>query len=58
LNSLFWYAQKPADASKIPSKQDYVQDEELLELDEEKEADEVTEVTPLPHRDVRNAPAS
>lgn len=58
MNSLFWYAQKPADTSKIPSEQDYVQGEELLESDEEEEADEVTEATPLPHHDVRNAPAS
>lgn len=52
--SLFWYAQKPDDASKIPSRLDHVQDEEVLESDEEDEADEVVRSISPPDAEARS----
>lgn len=46
-DSLFWYAQKPEDASAPPSSHDHVQDEEYLVIDEEDEIGDLPEATSI-----------
>ncbi len=38
VNSLFWHAQKPENASQVDSNNCHIQEEELLEQDDEYEA--------------------